>query len=123
MSIKSKCFRRRHDFPELARNTYIHVVVGLRANTIYKYDVKKRKAYSSTYEKEVYICSKNTVIYIEGIEGKEVCSKEVYCATTRSTPGGSADFSQLKIGNALGISQLEVGNALSNALGNALVTH
>ena len=28
---------------------------------------------------------------IEGIKGKEVCSKEVYCATTRSTPGGSAD--------------------------------
>ena len=62
---KVKAIRRRNDFLELARNTYIHLVVGLRANTIYKYDVKKRKAYSSTYEKEVYICSKDTVIYID----------------------------------------------------------
>ena len=86
------------DLPDLARNTIyigssvygrktiegkymkangIWAKVGLRANIIYKYDVKKQKAYSSTYEKEM--------------EGKEVCSKEVYCATTRSTPGGSAD--------------------------------
>ena len=28
---KVDAIRRRYDFPELARNTYIHLVVGLRA--------------------------------------------------------------------------------------------